>query len=228
MSRQGIVESYLNGEISRRTLVRRLVGAGVALSAATAYANLLRPKWAHASHQECVVVPHYGHYGHERHYECKPGGHNETAPGSGQGGQGGAGGQGAPGGQGGPSTPGRQVSDTTAPTIRHGKLGTLSLASLLLTGRFFVKYTMNEPGEVGIIAILIGIEASDAKRIALGRGRARFRKAGTKRIVVKLTKTGRRRLKKLRRRRRYRIQVVATATDRAGNSRKRRLNLKLR
>src|SRR4051794_5546894 len=69
MSRQGIVDAYLNGEISRRTFVRRLAGAGGAFSAAPAYAELLRPAWAQAAEVNCQFVPHYGElYG--GHYEC--------------------------------------------------------------------------------------------------------------------------------------------------------------
>jgi hypothetical protein len=228
MSRQDIVDSYLNGEISRRTLVRRLVGAGVALSAAAAYAELLRPEWAHASHAECFFVPHYGGGGH---YECHYPTHYETGTGTSSS-QGTQGTQGTQGGSGGQVTTGNQVvSDTTAPNGRFGKLGTISLSSLLLTGRFFVRFTTNEAGQVVVVAYLIvpGAETNAAGRIAVARGRAVFRKAGTKRILVKVSKGGRRTLKRARRRRRrYKFQVVATAKDRAGNSRKRRLNLRLR
>src|SRR5215210_5936399 len=51
MSSSEIVESFLRGEISRRTLVRRLMAAGVSLSAAVAYSELLRPEWALAAEQ---------------------------------------------------------------------------------------------------------------------------------------------------------------------------------
>ena len=64
MSSAEVVESYLRGEISRRALVRRLVAAGVSLSAAAAYSELLRPEWAFASH-ECTdeFYDLYGFYG---------------------------------------------------------------------------------------------------------------------------------------------------------------------
>src|SRR4051812_2083764 len=114
MSRQGIVDAYLNGEISRRTFVRRLVGAGVAFSAATAYAELLRPAWAQAADPDChFVVDHYaaGHY--DGHYECPApsGGSPQQQP---------------------PTQTGQAANqaavDSTAPSGRFGKLGTLSLS----------------------------------------------------------------------------------------------------
>lgn len=219
MSREGIVDSYLNGEISRRTFVRRLVAAGVAFSAATAYAELLRPAWADAATVNCTYVAgHYasGHYDpahYECHYETAPGGTPQTQPAQQQG----------------------QIAaaDTTAPHGRFGHLGTISLATLLLTGRFVVKYKTDEAGNVVIIASLIlpNTGASETRRIVLGRGRAKFSKPGTKKIAVKLTKGGRRTLLKLRKHRhhhRHKVQILATNTDKAGNSRKRRLNVKLR
>ncbi len=49
MSKHEIVEGYLNGAISRRTFVRRLTAAGLSLSAALSYAELLRANSAHAA-----------------------------------------------------------------------------------------------------------------------------------------------------------------------------------
>jgi hypothetical protein len=40
MSREQLVDAYLRGEISRRVLIRRLVAAGVSLTAAVAYSYL--------------------------------------------------------------------------------------------------------------------------------------------------------------------------------------------
>lgn len=48
MSQQELVGAYLDGRISRRTLVRRLVAAGVSLGAAASYAQLLSPERARA------------------------------------------------------------------------------------------------------------------------------------------------------------------------------------
>ena len=48
MERQELVEGYVRGDITRRTFVRRLTVAGVTLSAALSYAELLRPEAAHA------------------------------------------------------------------------------------------------------------------------------------------------------------------------------------
>jgi hypothetical protein len=41
MSREELVEAYLDGKISRRIFIRRLVAAGVSLGAAAAYSDLL-------------------------------------------------------------------------------------------------------------------------------------------------------------------------------------------
>jgi hypothetical protein len=46
MSQDELVGAYIEGSITRRTLIRRLVAAGVSLGAATAYAHHLAPKAA--------------------------------------------------------------------------------------------------------------------------------------------------------------------------------------
>jgi hypothetical protein len=61
MSREELVGAYLNGEISRRTFVRRLVAAGVSLTAALTYAEM-DPALAHAK-------PGNTHYKHAKHYK---------------------------------------------------------------------------------------------------------------------------------------------------------------
>jgi hypothetical protein len=43
MSQQEVVAAYLDGRMSRRTLIRRLVAGGVSVSAAVAYAHVLSP-----------------------------------------------------------------------------------------------------------------------------------------------------------------------------------------
>lgn len=48
MSREQIVEVYLQGGMSRRTFVRRMVAAGLTVSAAITYAELLQPSEARA------------------------------------------------------------------------------------------------------------------------------------------------------------------------------------
>jgi hypothetical protein len=65
MARDELVASYLNGHISRRTFVRRLVAAGVSLTAALTYAQM-RPDLARA--QTGPGGGYYGHYGHYGHY----------------------------------------------------------------------------------------------------------------------------------------------------------------
>ena len=44
MSKQELVEAYVEGRLTRRTFVRRLVAVGITLSAASAYAAALAPK----------------------------------------------------------------------------------------------------------------------------------------------------------------------------------------
>jgi hypothetical protein len=51
VSSQELVSAYVDGRISRRTLIRRLVAGGVSLGAAVSYAHLLAPR-AHADHPD--------------------------------------------------------------------------------------------------------------------------------------------------------------------------------
>lgn len=220
LSRQDIVDSYLNGEISRRTLVRRLAAAGVALSAATAYAELLSPEWASAA-TTCTFT-HYdehGHYEHYGHYECRDvepiDDHHDT---------------------------GKPPPDKTPPGTTV-KLSKISLATLLLTGRFLVRFVTSEAGEVTIVATLVqhskkhhgAHKAGKAKSVVVGRGSAHFAAPGSKKIPVKLTKKGRKALRELRRKAKKhhkhahpKLSVTATATDTAGNARTTRMGLKLK
>jgi hypothetical protein len=48
MSRDELVNAYIEGSVSRRTFIRRLVAAGVSLGAAVSYAHLLSPTRAGA------------------------------------------------------------------------------------------------------------------------------------------------------------------------------------
>jgi hypothetical protein len=48
MSDREVVNAYLDGRISRRTLIRRLVAAGVSIGAAVSYAQVLKPERAFA------------------------------------------------------------------------------------------------------------------------------------------------------------------------------------
>jgi dienelactone hydrolase len=49
MSREDLVEAYVEGGISRRTFIRRLVAGGVSFGAAVSYAHLLAPARAEAA-----------------------------------------------------------------------------------------------------------------------------------------------------------------------------------
>ena len=213
MSSSEIVESFLRGEISRRTLVRRLAAAGVSMSAAVAYSELLRPEWAFAAEQ-CTPEHYdlYGHYGFYCHYEQPPPKENPPA-------------SNPPGDN---SPPGPQP-DTTAPgTVM--KVSKLSLVTLLVTGKLVVYFTMNEPGSVSLTVTMALAGDSDAgadasRRLLVARGSAKFAGPGRKKIRLKLTRRARRVLKK---RRRATLRIRARAVDRAGNARVRTATLKLR
>jgi hypothetical protein len=122
-----IVSAYLQGEISRRTFVRRLTAAGVGLSAAVAYSQLLSPEWAHGA----VDPDYYGHYGEEK----PPDQGNQT--------------------QNPPQQPPQTVLDTQAPSVRM-RLSRLRLAALLATGRFIVRFTSSESAVVTVVATVPG------------------------------------------------------------------------
>jgi hypothetical protein len=217
MSSSEIVESLLRGEISRRTLVRRLAAAGVSLSAAVAYSELLRPEWAFAAEQ-CTPEFYelYGFYGVDcDHYEQPP--PKETPPA----------GNNPPGNA--PPGNNQPPADTSAPGTQM-KVSKLSLVSLLVTGQLVVNFTMSEPGSVSfaVTMALAGTSEADAdasRRLVVARGSAKFAKAGRKKVRLKLTRRARKVLKK---RRRATLRVRARAVDLAGNARVRTATLKLR
>jgi hypothetical protein len=73
MSKQEMVDAYLQGNISRRTFVRRLAAAGLTLSAAIGYAELLRPGRAHAGtpgHKSIHRQEYYGGDFYGDYYGC--------------------------------------------------------------------------------------------------------------------------------------------------------------
>lgn len=193
-----IVSAYLQGEISRRTFVRRLTAAGVGLSAAVAYSQLLTPEWA----QGAVAPDHYDfycdHYGHYCEEKAPDQGNQTQTP---------------------PQQPPQTVLDTTAPSVRM-RLSRIRLAALLATGRFIVRFTSSEPAVVTVVATVPG----PSRSLVVARGRTRFRRAGTKKFAVKLTPRGRR---ILRRRRVATLTLTARAVDGAGNRTSRRRRVKL-
>lgn len=229
MSRNDAVEAYLRGEITRRTFIRRLVAAGVGLSAAYAYSQLLTPDWARA---HVVCDPYYEEY----YYGCRPVDHqhydNPADPAQNQDNQNQQNGQdqNQQNGQGQNQQNGQgqyqPPQDLTAPSTKV-KVSKLSLASLLVTGRFVVRLASNEPGNAVVTATMRvpGKRKSAAKTVTVAKGATRFTKPGTRKVAVKLTRNGRKLLAK---RRRGTVKVVARTTDAAGNSRVRKLALKLR
>ncbi|HMJ97359.1 MAG TPA: hypothetical protein VK486_16010 [Thermoleophilaceae bacterium] len=210
MSSGEVVESYLRGEISRRTLIRRLVAAGVSFSAAVAYSELLRPSWAYASH-ECTAEYYdlHGFYG-----DC--GNHDTTPPP-----------QDPPPEEKKPDNPPAPTPDTTAPATLM-KLSRLSLASLLLTGRLVLDFTSSEAGTVSF-TVTTGVPGRSAaaeasRRVVVARGTTKFAAPGKKRVRLKLSRRGRKLLAK---RRRASLRVTARAVDRSGNARVRSVSVKL-
>lgn len=217
MSSSEVVESFLRGEISRRTLIRRLAATGVSLSAAVAYSELLRPEWAFASH-ECSAEFYdlYGYYGDcGNHYETPP--PKQDPPKE----------QTPPASNPPPNNPAPAL-DTTPPTTAM-KVSKMSLATLLLLGRIVVRFTSSEAGSVSFTVTTTvanrSAAAEAARTVIVARGSAKFARPGTKRVRLKLTRRGRKLLVK---RRRATLKVRARAVDAAGNARVRVVSLRLR
>jgi hypothetical protein len=59
MSRQELVSAFLDGQISRRTLIRRLIAGGISTGAAISYAQLLAPERAGAAVPRGAASDHY-------------------------------------------------------------------------------------------------------------------------------------------------------------------------
>ena len=59
MSREELVSAFLDGRISRRTMIRRLVAGGVSMGAAVSYAQMLNPERAGAQAPGDSVGDHY-------------------------------------------------------------------------------------------------------------------------------------------------------------------------
>jgi hypothetical protein len=66
VSKEALVEAYLRGRITRRIFVRRLVAAGLTVSAAATYARMLHPDPAQASPK---LRDFYDFYDDHRHME---------------------------------------------------------------------------------------------------------------------------------------------------------------
>jgi hypothetical protein len=59
MSRHELVSAFLEGRITRRTLVRRLVAGGVSTGAAVSYAQMLQPEQAMGASSLVIPGDHY-------------------------------------------------------------------------------------------------------------------------------------------------------------------------
>jgi hypothetical protein len=223
LSRESIVQAYLRGEISRRTFIRRLVATGVSLSAAVSYTQLLTPEWARAAVvSNCELYEQYGLYqlydlycdGEQQPPTQQPGDGTQQQQQQQQQQQ---------DEQKQEDQPTTTVVDTRPP-VTDMDLVRLSLATVLLTGRFLISFATNEPADVTFVATTTVADVSSSRRVVVGRARKRFRRAGRRRVAIKLTRPGFRLLRRRRRRRqRVRITVTSTARDATGNVRRRRL-----
>jgi hypothetical protein len=186
-----------------------MVAAGVSLSAAVAYSELLRPALARAD-----VSGHpdqYDHYGD--HYPPPPEPPKQES-------------QPQPPPPPPPSPP--AARDATAPSVRL-RASSLSLATLLLTGRLNLRVTSNERGVMQLVATAAGsskASAEDARALRLGGTRVSFAAPGTRRATIRVSRRARKALRK--RRRVSSILVRATMRDAAGNVRRSSLRLRLR
>jgi hypothetical protein len=59
MSREELVSAYLDGGMSRRVFIKRLVAAGTSIGAAVSYAHLLAPEARAASGRDGDGIDHY-------------------------------------------------------------------------------------------------------------------------------------------------------------------------
>ena len=59
LSRQELVSAFLEGRVSRRTLIRRLIAGGVSTGAAISYAQMLAPQQAGAAVSVAGASDHY-------------------------------------------------------------------------------------------------------------------------------------------------------------------------
>ena len=104
-----------------------------------------------------------------------------------------------------------------------------------MTNRLVVRFRSNEAARVTFTVTMFvpgrssaadaDADADAARRLVVARGSTRFRRAGTKRVRLKLTRKGRRALLK---RRRATLRVTSRAVDAAGNARVRTVAVKLR
>jgi len=97
-------------------------------------------------------------------------------------------------------------SDTTAPSIKV-KLLDAKRSTIRKRRSLQVSATVDEPATIGFTA--------RSGKTTVASGSARFEKAGTRKISLKLTKAG---LRLAKRSRRLRVVVEARAADAAGNS----------
>jgi serine protease len=126
----------------------------------------------------------------------------------------------------GPPPAGGSGADRRGPVIRL-RVRRLTRRGLIRKKRFSVETTSNEAAKVVLSASLRGAtRASAAKTTRLSRRSVSFSRAGTKRVVLRITRRG---LRALRRARGRQVVLLSwRATDRAGNSSRGRVRIPLR
>jgi hypothetical protein len=191
MSREQLIDLYLRGQIGRRTFIRRLVGAGISLTAAATYAELLVPQPAFAARGD-----YYWHYPGNTQSSA-----NDAPPSRGS-----AAGQ--PAGR-------AAAADTAGPALGLTLAG-FRLDDLVALGAIPVELSSDEAATVELNATLT-VSGRRARRaaLALAKQTVRFDAAGGQSARLPLTSQMRTALKTARR---ATVTVSATATDGSGNA----------
>ena len=114
----------------------------------------------------------------------------------------------------------QELADVVAALRR---LGTARLGQ---TGRFSFVATVPGGGVMAVTIIAPNATLSAARRVLVGKARKTFSSAGSKRIKVKLTRKGRRLMRKTRRR--VKLKVTTTFTPTGGRAIKRTKTFRLR
>jgi hypothetical protein len=188
MSREQLVELYLRGQIGRRTFIRKLVKAGISITAAATYAELLVPQPALAGAR--------GARG-----DLYSANNPKPTAGTAQGQPAGAQAQAA-------------AADTTAPGLTLA-IPSFRNADLGRVGGVAVELSSDEAATVELETILqITPRRGRAASVSLGRQSVAFDAAGGRSVRFALTSQARRALRGARR---VSATCSATAKDAAGN-----------
>jgi hypothetical protein len=223
---QDLAEAYIQGSISRRVFVRRLVATGFSVGTAISYSELLTPDWAMAMQRSGPPYTHYYCYlpAQQTKYRCygvpsytqQPPTYNPPLPPPQPP---------LPPPASAPPAPGPPPPPAHVALLRSVHVSRLSLATLLLTQRLVVVVHANGPCSVALTAVLHSSKrphthrsAEESRSVTLGSAHATLRKAGDHRIKLRLRRSGRKALGSLRRKhasiKREEIRIDVRATQR--------------